>query len=312
MNLRQLRYFIRVVDAGNLSRAAEQLHIAQPALGMQMRQLEESLGVALLVRHSRGVNPTPSGTLLHQRAIAIMKLIEDTKKDVVAVESDRCETIRFGLTPALMRVVGPEIVLKAGERAPQVVLSVVEDMSHILVEAALRDEVDVILAYDVPDTPMLARTAVHQDDLVLVTLPDGNRGQPVTFAEAIEERLVLPDGRDSVRTHVSDAARKLCLELKIAYEIRSIPAIKAMIARGAAAGILPFAAVMDEVRAGTLSARRIIAPQLPRTLFIAWSKKRGTFKNEPALTGVIRASLTALTEVLGPLGHPLPVRDSEM
>lgn len=55
MNLRQLKYFVGVIEAGNMTRAAEQLHVAQTALGMQIRQLEEDLGVALLVRHSRGV-----------------------------------------------------------------------------------------------------------------------------------------------------------------------------------------------------------------------------------------------------------------
>ena len=61
MNLRQLRYFVSVVEAGNMTRAAEQLHVAQTALGMQIRQIEEDLGVALLVRHSRGVEPTKAG-----------------------------------------------------------------------------------------------------------------------------------------------------------------------------------------------------------------------------------------------------------
>ena len=69
MNLRQLRYFVSVVEAGNMTRAAEQLHVAQTALGMQIRQIEEDLGVALLVRHSRGVEPTKAGSLLHARAL---------------------------------------------------------------------------------------------------------------------------------------------------------------------------------------------------------------------------------------------------
>jgi tetratricopeptide (TPR) repeat protein len=82
MNLRQLRYFIGVVDAGNMTRAAEQLHVAQTALGMQIRQLEEDLGVALLVRHSRGVEPTRAGNLLRARALDILSLVEQARKDL--------------------------------------------------------------------------------------------------------------------------------------------------------------------------------------------------------------------------------------
>ena len=82
MNFRQLRYFLSVVDTGNMTRAADQLHVAQTALGMQIKQLEESLGVALLVRHSRGVEPTRAGSLLRDRALEILKLVEQTRKEV--------------------------------------------------------------------------------------------------------------------------------------------------------------------------------------------------------------------------------------
>jgi LysR family nitrogen assimilation transcriptional regulator len=111
MNLRQLRYFVGVVEAGNMTRAAEQLHVAQTALGMQIRQLEEDLGVALLVRHSRGVEATKAGSLLHTRALAILKLAEETRKEVSACDREDSEAIRLGITPALMIVLGTEITL---------------------------------------------------------------------------------------------------------------------------------------------------------------------------------------------------------
>ena len=82
MNLRQLKYFLSVVDTGNMTRAAEHLNVAQTALGMQIKQLEESLGVTLLVRHSRGVEPTKAGSLLRERALEILKLVEQTRNDV--------------------------------------------------------------------------------------------------------------------------------------------------------------------------------------------------------------------------------------
>ena len=86
MNLRQLRYFVSVVEAGNMTRAADRLHVAQTALGMQIRQLEEGLGVALLVRHSRGVEPTKAGSLLHARAMTILKSVEDACNEVSACD----------------------------------------------------------------------------------------------------------------------------------------------------------------------------------------------------------------------------------
>src|SRR3954462_7731667 len=111
MNLRQLRYFVSVVEAGNMTRAAEQLHVAQTALGMQIRQIEEDLGVALLVRHSRGVEPTKAGKLLYARAMDILKLVEQTRIEVSASEHEDSEAIRFGITPALMLIAGTELTL---------------------------------------------------------------------------------------------------------------------------------------------------------------------------------------------------------
>jgi LysR family nitrogen assimilation transcriptional regulator len=308
MNLRQLKYFVGVVDAGNMTRAAEQLHVAQTALGMQIRQIEEDLGVALLVRHSRGVEPTRAGSLLHARALAILKLVEEARREVSACDREESESIRLGITPALMLTSGPEIALTIREQHPQVLLSLVEEMSHLLIESLSRGDVDFILCYDIPDLPRFSRTALLQDDLVLVTLPGPDKGRPVAFVDALEEGLAMPEEGDTVRSAVTRAARDLGLELKVAYEVRSISAMKSLVSRGAAAAILPFASVVQEVRSGRLDARPIVTPSIRRTLFLAHSTQHGPFRNEAALAGAVRKSMQGLVETLGPLAHPLWVR----
>lgn len=309
MNLRQLRYFVKVIEAGSMTRAAEQLFVAQPALGMQVRQLEEDLGVALVERHSRGITPTRAGALLHERARSILALVEDARREVSACDREESETLRLGLTPALMGVIGPELAVEARDRIPRLFLALAEEMSHRLVEALGRGELDLILAYDVPDAPQFVRTALMQDDLVLATPPGPRRGGPVTFAAALEERLAMPEAGDTVRELVVRSARDLGLEPDIAYEVRSIGAIKHLARRGVAAGILPYASIHEEVRAGSLDAHPIVSPQLRRTLFLARAATRSAFRNELALTGVIREALARLSDVLGPLAHPLPPRE---
>jgi LysR family nitrogen assimilation transcriptional regulator len=308
VNLRQLKYFVSVVEAGNMTRAAEQLHVAQTALGMQIRQMEEDLGVALLTRHSRGVEPTKAGTILHARALAVLKSVEELREEVSAADREESETIRLGTTPALMLMVGPDLIVHVREHLPQVFLSLVEEMSHVLVETLSRGELDFILCYDVPDLPHLSRTALLQDDLMLVTLPGPSKGAPVAFVDALEESLAMPEPGDTVRNAVTRAARDLGLELKVGYEVRSISAMKNLVIRGAAASILPYASVIEEVRAGKLEARPITMPAIRRTLFVASSNRRSPFRNEAGLTGAIRSSLKGLTDALGPLAHPLWVR----
>jgi LysR family nitrogen assimilation transcriptional regulator len=308
MNLRQLKYFVGIVEAGNMTRAAEQLHVAQTALGMQIRQLEEDLGVCLLVRHSRGIEPTKAGTLLHARALAILRQVDEARQEVANCEKEDSEPIRLGITPALMLSIGTELALTVRETLPQVRLSLREAMSHVLFEMLARGEVDFILCYDVPDTLHVSRLALLQDDLVLVTRPGPESPAPIPFVEALKQQLAMPEGGDTIRQAVLRIASDLGIEVKVAYEVRSISAMKSLVTRGAADCILPAFAVLNEVRDGTLVARPIVSPPVRRTLFLASSKQRGPFRNSAGLTDAVRLSLQGMVDSLGPLAHPLWVR----
>ena len=132
--------------------------------------------------------------------------------------------------------------------------------------------------------------------------------EPIAFVDALDESLAMPEVGDTVRTVATRTARDLGLELKVAYEVRSISAMKSFVARGAASSILPYFSVIDEVKAGVLDARPIVMPSLRRTLFLASSKQRGPFRNEAGLTGAVRTSLKGLLDELGPLAQPLWVR----
>jgi LysR family nitrogen assimilation transcriptional regulator len=78
LELRQLRYFIKMVDVGNMTRAAGELYVAQPALSQQLANLESSLGIRLLKRGPKGVSPTQAGTLFYKHAKDILRKVDDT------------------------------------------------------------------------------------------------------------------------------------------------------------------------------------------------------------------------------------------
>jgi len=298
LNLRQLKYFVGVVDAGNMTRAAEQLHVAQTALGMQVRQLEEDLAVSLLVRHSRGIEPTQAGRLLYERAIRILELVADTRRDLAAHNSFSMENIRLGTTPALMAAIGPDIVVAAKERIPQVSLSMAEAMSHVLTGMLERKEVDFILGYDVPDEPQLIRKPLMQDDLFLVTKSDMSTSRTIDLSEALSEQLAMPEAGDTVRNAVARAASELGRELKVTYEVRSVAAMKTLVGRGVASSILPLFSVADEVQNGFLKAKHITSPAVRRTLYLASARQRARFRNVDGLAATIRESLEIMVKRL--------------
>ena len=108
MKLRQLRYFVTIVDAGSFSRAAQVAHVAQPALSQQIADLEEQLGVTLLQRSARGVNATAAGQRLYVEASAILRRVERLP-DVVRGHGEEVEgCVSIGMAfPLASQFAGP-------------------------------------------------------------------------------------------------------------------------------------------------------------------------------------------------------------
>src|SRR3981081_3782466 len=239
---------MKVIEAGNITRASEQLLVAQPALGLQIRLLERDLGVALLVRHSRGVAATAAGRLLYERATGIVQSVEETRRAVLALGASHCETVVLGLTPSIMNQVGPDLLIDARDQAPNVFISLVEEMSFALVEALERGEVDLALAYEVPERQSLYRRPLLAEEVLFVTAPGGPAAATIAFAQALRHDLVLAGERDAALRTV---------QIKVSFEAQSISVMKSVVARGHAASFMPYGSAIDELRNGTLVARRL-------------------------------------------------------
>jgi LysR family nitrogen assimilation transcriptional regulator len=146
--------------------------VAQPALGLQIRQLEEELGVKLLSRHSRGVSPTRAGRLLYERACDVLRLLEATEREVTAVGRHDREGIVLGVTNGFANIVGRDLVLEARRDLPGVKLSLVEERSVVLLEGLERHEIDIALAYEVHERPGLLRVPLLEEETLFVAAPD--------------------------------------------------------------------------------------------------------------------------------------------
>ncbi len=263
MNLRQLRYFARVVEAENITRAAQQLFVAQPALGLQIRQLEESLGVALLDRHSRGVSVTRAGQLLYERACEILRLVDDTELAVIAAGRLESEKIVLGLTTGVMSLLGRDIIVEATQAFPGIDLSLLEGTSRELMDALDRGGLDLVIAYDVHERAGLLRVPLIEEDLIFVTAAgDGADEAPIEFEQVVAHMLVMPGPRDVLREQLEATARRLALPLKVALDVSSISARKSLVMHGDASTIMAYCTVFSELESGRLRARRIVNPPL--------------------------------------------------
>lgn len=269
MNLKQLKYFLRAIEVGNITHAADKLHIAQTALGIQIRNLEDELGVELLKRHSRGVEPTAAGEILQRHAQDILNRVEAARMEVKAAGSADRLPISVGVTPSIMRLVGSDILVEARRELPGVSLRLVEDFSFVLQSRLEREELHYALTYNTPNEAWFARKALLEEDLLFATSPEQSTGAPtIAFAEAIQTDLALASRQDVVYRLVQDEAVRLGLPVNVVYEVQSVRAIKNLVAKGVATSVLPMGAMVEELRKGSIVAHLIERPRITRTLFL--------------------------------------------
>lgn len=306
INLRQLGYFVRVVDAGNITAAAEQLNMAQPALGVQIRQLESELGIDLLVRHSRGVLPTQAGTLLYERALRIIAEVDATQAELRALRSGQSDHVVLGIPPSIMLLLGTDLMIEARDAMAGVSVSLVEERSMVLLDALDREQINIAFAWNVHERPDLERRALLEEDLLLVTSPSNAPStETVSLSEALAHDLVIAGERGVIRNIVQGEARRLGLTLRLAFEVHSVTSMKALIGRGGAATIMPYSLAPRELSSGELVGRRIERPTITRTLYRVRPVRRPAFANEARIGAFLDGLIERLLVAMGSYARSL-------
>lgn len=170
MEVDQLRYFLRVAERGNFTRAAEELHLSQPALSRSIQKLEEELGQPVFERKTRSVALTDAGTLLQARARQILALIEDTKAEIS--DDGQSGQIRIGAIPTIAPYFLPDLLRQFSAEFPAASIIVQEDTTDHLLKRCTQGEIDLaILALPVP-AKYLEVEELFQEELLLVLPPD--------------------------------------------------------------------------------------------------------------------------------------------
>src|ERR1700728_3235806 len=147
MDLRQLRYFIGIVQAGSLSRAADQLHVAQSAISHHLGALETELGRELVTRGPKGVQLTEAGSVLYRHAEAILRHVDTAKQEVMSTLKVPAGRVSIGLPIALALMLSYELFMRVREAYPQILLHVTDGNSSLLRERLVNGRLDVAVLY---------------------------------------------------------------------------------------------------------------------------------------------------------------------
>ena len=143
MELRHLRYFTTVADTLNFRKAAEQLHIAQPGLSRQIRQLEEELGAELFTRNRKKVALTAAGDYLYHETKYMIHHLEAVTQHVKQIQLGQMGELRIGYVGSAMQTVAPDILQSLSSRYPHVTTVLSEMNNQEQIEKILNDQLDV-------------------------------------------------------------------------------------------------------------------------------------------------------------------------
>jgi LysR family nitrogen assimilation transcriptional regulator len=295
----RMRYFTVIAQLGSLTRASGQLGVAQPALSLHMRTLEEQLGTQLLNRTSRGVSLTEAGETLLSHTKSILRAIEQAEHATREQAEHPTGDVVLGILSSLSPALGIPVLEECKRRFPRIRLMVSEGDSQTLRSALDNRSYD--LAVTLGDVAKPSATRLFQEALYVVG-PADYFPQPNTtmqLADALKLPLILPSQRHGIRIILERNATIMGIPLNIAWTIEGVESTKAAVRSGFGLSILGRGAIHADTMAGHLSSARISDASVSRLLVLDMPV------NHPATRAVleVRKIVLEVVKTLGANGH---------
>lgn len=269
MDLRQLRTFVTVVDAGSFSRAAAVLNLAQPSLSRQVALLEAEAGHRLLVRTGRGAVATEAGLVLLGHARTMLEEAERARQALADLEESPAGRVTVGLPPRVALGLSVPLVHHFRERFPRATITVLEGLSLSLRESLMAGRMDLALLFDPPPAAQLRCEPLMREKLVLVA-PRGSCLPPrVALAALPQYPLVLPSAPNAIRALLDRALAPRRIALTVAAEVGAVGTALALVARGEGCTVVPESALAARPEGSSFAVADIGPPAIRNQLVLA-------------------------------------------
>ena len=292
MELSQLRTLVHVAELGSLSKAADRMRIAQPALSRQVRMLEDELGIRLFDRHGRGMVVTEQGREVMQHALRALAEIEEMRAGAAQGDAPLKGQVAVGLPPTVADIISVPLVEAFAHAHPQAVLRLVSAYTGYLIDWLHRGEIDLAVLYDPRSARSLRSKPLLVENLFLIGPPEAGLSvvRAVPFKDLGGRRLLLPSARHGLRSIIERCAVEAGIALDVRVEADSYATLKKLVRHGHGCTILPLASIHDDIEAGHLSAAPLLDPAPVRRLVLSYSADRTT----PRLARFAGDAITAI------------------
>lgn len=272
LSMKQLRYFDALARAGHFGRAAEACAISQPALSVQIREMEETIGAALFERMARQVRLTGLGEAMAPRVRAILRAVDELEELSRVAQGPLSGRLRLGVIPTVAPYLLPAVVTHLAGSHPGLDLRPREAVTGKLLADLREARLDAALLALPVSEPALTEVALFSEDFVLVR-PAADADRPVPSAEALPKmRLMLLEEGHCFR----DQALALCkldgASPRTVMEGSSLSTLVQMVGAGIGVTLLPEIALAVETRQASVALARLQGPVPGRTIGMVWRR----------------------------------------
>ena len=251
MELRQLRYFVRVVELGSISGAAQDLELVQSALSQQISRLESELSTRLLQRSPKGVTPTEAGLAFFHEAQLVLRHAEQAVR--AAQQARLTGSVSVGMAPTTAAVLGLPLLRAMRERYPDVRLHVVESLSGHLTAMLNARQLDLAMLFDSQAGRRLSVMPLLEEKLFLIESRHASidpARKRLSVAQLAGLPLILPTGSHGLRSTLESAFARAKFKPKVIAEIDSLAMLMDAVDSGLGCTLQPWAAVARYADAG--------------------------------------------------------------
>ncbi len=293
MDLRQIRSFVAAFEEGSINRAAQRLNTAQPSLSVQLRTLEESLGVSLFERHARGVRATPEGSRFYEHCLGILGGIENAEQDMQDWAEGTSGALTVGLIPTVTKGASPQILPDFTTDMPNVEVRVVEAFSGTLTDWVVDGRLDFAIVTRPSSQTGLEMRVLSTEQLVLVSGPGSSfkNLEPVSLRALPPIKLVMPSPLHSLRDMIEQYIQLGNIKVENLIEIDGLIGELEFIRNSDWSGILPVSTVIDDLKSGTMVVNPITSPATAFEFFLVHQTQHPLSRAARDLVGRLETTL---------------------
>ncbi len=272
VTLRQLRYFNALARLGHFGRAAEACAISQPAMSMQIKELEEALGGVLFDRSARQVALTNVGEEAAQRVRDILCLVDELGDFARASRDRLVGRLRFGMIPTIAPYLLPEVIANLARMHPELDVHVRETLTQKLIQELKEGGLDTAIVALPVSEPSLVEVALFSEHFLLVR-PREDEGTPVPSSKTLRAmRLLLLEEGHCFRDQALSFCNMQSSPPREVLDASSLSTLVQMVSAGIGVTLIPEMAVAVETRSASVSVARFKDPQPSRTIGMIWRK----------------------------------------